>query len=102
MTLYHSTPATRLRSILAAGILPALATGARREVWLHSPSHRPWAACHVAARHSATRTVAVRVAVPRGWLTRRGVGLWTCDRPIPPSMIQAVDVAGLRSPAAAA
>jgi hypothetical protein len=101
IVLYHTTPAGRLASLLAHGILPALARGARPESWLHTPGRLGWAVRHVADRHGAARAVSLRVLVPRAWLTRRRRGVWTCARTVPPSAIQAVNVVGLIGRAAA-
>ena len=45
-------------------------------------SRRAWAAEHVAERHgwAPADLVFFRVSVPRGLLTHRGCGLWTCPR----------------------
>src|SRR5262245_50685772 len=95
ISLYHTCPARYLGSILTNGILPALARGARREVWLHSPARMAWAREHVAERHGCPKVVSLRVSVPRDWLTRRRRGVWTCPRVIPPGEIQAINVGAL-------
>jgi hypothetical protein len=45
--------------------------------------------------------VSLRVAVPRAWLTRRGRGVWTTARAIPPGLVQAVHIGALVGPVAA-
>jgi hypothetical protein len=99
--LYHTTPARKLASILAHGVLPELSRGAQAVVWLHARGRLGWALGHVAHRHGTAAVVSLRVLVPRAWLTRRRRGVWTCARPVPPGMIQAVNVVGLIQRAAA-
>jgi hypothetical protein len=101
IVLYHTAPARTLASILAHGLLPGLSRGARPVVWLHARGRLGWALAHVARRHGAAAVVSLRVRVPRGWLTRRRRGVWTCGRAVPPGLIQAVNVAGLLGRAAA-
>ena len=90
ITLWHSTPCGRVRSILRGGLLPALSQCARAEVWLCSASRRPWSLAHTRERHGVEAVALVRVVVPRAWLVRRRRGLWTCTRPIGPERIVAI------------
>jgi hypothetical protein len=87
----------RLKSLLCFGLLPGMSRGAREEVWLHSRGRLGWARTHVAERHRVPvgQVVSLRVKVPRAWLVRRGKGLWTCDRVVPASMVQAVNISAL-------
>jgi hypothetical protein len=101
IVLYHTTPARRLASVLAHGLLPGLSRGARPVVWLHARGRLGWALAHVAQRHGSQAVVSLRVRVPRAWLTRRRRGVWTCARAVPPGLVQAVNVAGLMRPTAA-
>jgi hypothetical protein len=100
VVLYHTAPASRLKSILHSGILPGLSRGARPEAWLHTPGRLGWALAHVRHRHGCVRVVSLRVMVPRAWLTRRRPGVWTTGRRIGPDRFMAVNVVGLL-PAAA-
>jgi hypothetical protein len=100
VVLFHSCPLSRLKSILACGVLPDLSRGARREAWLHTPGRLGWALAHVRGRHGTGRVVSLRLAVPRAWLTRRRPGVWTCSRRIGPERIMTVNVVGLLSAAA--
>jgi hypothetical protein len=101
VVLYHTAPASRLKSILHSGILPGLSRGARPEAWLHTPGRLGWAVAHVRARHGCVRVVGVRVIVPRAWLTRRRPGVWTTGRRIGSERIIAINVLGLLATAAA-
>jgi hypothetical protein len=102
VVMYHTAPASRLKSILHSGILPALSRGARPEAWLTTPGRLGWAVAHVRARHGCVRVVSLRVLVPRSSLTRRRPGVWTTSRRIGPDRIMAVNVVSLLSAAAAA
>src|SRR5262245_27423279 len=95
VVLYHTTPASRLPSILRDGILPACSRGARRESWYHTPGRLGWALEHVRERHGSERVVSLRVLVPRAWLTRRKAGVWTCNRRLTPAHVQAINIVGL-------
>jgi hypothetical protein len=101
VTLYHTTVATRVASILRSGVLPECSRCVRREVWLHTKGRLRWGLAHVAERHGSDRVVSLRVTVPRAWLTRRRPGVWTTSRRIGPERIQAVCVVGLLRASAA-
>src|SRR5579884_3672246 len=88
--LWHATPDVRVRSILRAGLLPALSRCAREEVWLCCGSRRAWALAHTQERHGVEAVALVRVTVPRAWLVRRRRGLRTCARRIGPECIVSV------------
>jgi hypothetical protein len=72
--LRHATPLRNVRSILRRGLLPSMAKGARRIVWLHTPGRTGWAIPHVAERHhvAASAVAVLTVEVPRDRLRRHG------------------------------
>jgi hypothetical protein len=86
----HATLRRHLPSILAEGLDPARATDAPARVWLHTPGQTPGAVLHVVERHGVTLAdvIMLDVQVPRHWLQRAGLGLWTCDRVIAPARLQ--------------
>jgi hypothetical protein len=93
ITLRHATPRTNLRSILSGGLDPARSHGARRVVWLHTPSRTAWAILHTSQRHlvNALDVAIVTVRIPRSWLTRRRRNIWTERCVIDPSRIVSVN-----------
>jgi hypothetical protein len=92
VSVRHATPRRNLRSILSTGLDPGRSRCARLEVWLHKPSRTSWAIPHVAARHSVpvADVVVLTVRLPRNQLVRRGRGLWSVARVVPPACIVAV------------
>jgi hypothetical protein len=87
---FHVSPARNTRSILRFGILPALAKGSHKAVWLVSRSRLEWAMAHVRARHAVAEVAVFRVSVSRAALVRRRRGVWSCSSPVVPSQIVSV------------
>lgn len=89
VTLRHATPRKNVRSIHEHGLLPWLAKGRLRAVWLHSPAQTDWAIAHVARRHAVdpADVVILEVEVSRRVLKRFKRGLWTCPVRIAPQFI---------------
>src|SRR5713101_8759597 len=92
MTIYHTTTARVLPSILVGGLLTRYSTGAQPVVWLHGAARTDWAMHHVYRRHGGRMQQIVRltVDVPRSWLKRSGDGLWHCPRDIPADRILSI------------
>jgi hypothetical protein len=90
--LRHATPLRNVKSILRSGLLPALARGRLKAVWLHTPSRTAWAVPHVANRHHVQeeQVAVLTVEVPRPWLRKRARGVWYCGRVISPEWIVSV------------
>jgi hypothetical protein len=76
--------------VLRFGILPALARGSLKAVWLVSRSRLAWAIAHVRERHAVSEVVVFRVRVSRGALVRRRRGVWSAAAPVLPSQIVSV------------
>ena len=93
--LRHATPLRNVRSILRSGLLPGLARGRLKAVWLHTPSRSSWAIPHVANRHHVQEELVavLTVEVPRSWLRKRGRGVWCCARAISPEWVVSVRLA---------
>lgn len=89
VTLRHASPRRNVASIHENGILPWLAKGRLRVVWLHSPAQTDWAVAHVAKRHSVdpADVVVFEVELPRGLLKRFKRGVWTCPARVWPHQI---------------
>jgi hypothetical protein len=88
--LFHVSPSRNLRSIGRFGLLPALARGALKAVWLGSRSRLAWAIAHVRERHSVADVVVFRVVVPRSALVRRRRGVWSTASVVLPSQIVSI------------
>jgi len=82
MKLMHTTPRSHLASISQIGIDPRRSEGKIVAAWLHTSSRNAWAVAHTQKRHKTTDVITLTVDVPRGWLTRRWRGIWTCDHVI--------------------
>ncbi len=88
MILFHVTPLRNFASIKRRGLLTAKSKGRLPVVWLHSRSRRDWATLHTVQRHGTREVAIFECAAPRSWITRSKVGLWYCDRDIPPGWIK--------------
>ncbi len=101
VTIQHATPRRNVRSIFLSGLLPGMARGKLKAVWLHASSRTAWATAHVAGRHHVAESdvVIITVRVPRSWLRRNRRGVWYCSRPIFPQHIVSVGGLKLFSPA---
>ena len=91
MLLQHATPRKNLRSIFRFGLLPGLAKGKLRAVWLHTSAKSGWAVRHVSQRHHVDdeEVVILVVRVPRSMLRRNRRGVWFC-----PHIIDATQIVG--------
>lgn len=101
MRLYHATPRKNRDSILEHGLLPELADGKRKAVWLHTASKREWAILHTMKRHDVNldEVDIIAIDLPRSKLTRRWRGLWTCAETIPVTLLHVTNAYNLcRSP----
>ncbi len=96
MIIRHATPRRNLRSILRSGLLPGLARGKIKAVWLHASGKTSWAIPHVAGRHHVPQdqVVVLEVRVPRSQLRRNRRGVWYCPFIIAPQQI--ISVNGLK------
>lgn len=94
--LRHASPRKNVRAIHANGLLPWLAKGKLKAIWLLTPRRTSWAVEHIARRHkvAVADVVVFDVLVPRAQLRRRRRGIWTCDVRILPDAITATN--GLR------
>src|SRR5689334_16342381 len=94
--LRHATPRKNIRSIFRFGLLPGLARGKLKAVWLHTGTKGDWAVNHVSDRHdvSTERVAVIEVRVTRSKLRRNRRGVWYCPRIINPDQI--VSVNGLK------
>jgi hypothetical protein len=88
----HATPARNVPSIVRRGLLPSLALGKLKAVWLHTPSRSAWAVAHVAERHHVQEDLVcvLSLLVPRSQLRKRGRGVWVAARPVSPEWIVSV------------
>ncbi len=104
MLIRHATPRRNLRSILLSGLLPGMARGKLKAVWLHAPGRTSWAIQHVAERHHVPEddVIILEVRVPRSQLRRNRRGVWYCPFPIAPGQIVTVNGLKLFKPAAGA
>ncbi len=93
VTIQHATPRRNVRSIFLRGLLPALARGKLKAVWLHASNRTDWATAHVARRHHVqeVEVVVLVVRVPRSWLRRNRRGVWYCAQIIDPDRIASVN-----------
>lgn len=89
MNLYHTTHQSLEAVIRRDGLDPRLARGKRIAVWLHTKTRHAWAIRHLAKHHHVPESslITFTVSVPRGWITRRRRGIWTCDHHIPQERI---------------
>jgi hypothetical protein len=96
MLIRHATPRRNIRSIFLSGLLPGLARGKIKAVWLHASGKTAWAIQHVARRHRVSEedVVVLEVRVPRSMLRRNRRGVWYCPHVIHPQQI--VSVNGLK------
>ncbi|HEX5273545.1 MAG TPA: hypothetical protein VFW33_23780 [Gemmataceae bacterium] len=88
--LLNVSPARNTRPIVRFGLLPALARGRIKAVWLVSRSRLEWAIAHVRKRHAVSEVGVFRVRLSRGALVRRRRGVWSAAEPILPWSIVSV------------
>jgi hypothetical protein len=92
----HVTHKSLLKSILVGGILPSMATGAKR-VWLTSTFDAyEWSIGHVAKHHGweLTSLRELTIVMPRTWAKKSGRrGVWWSLEPI--AVAQLADVRGV-------
>jgi hypothetical protein len=91
--LVHSTPARNVSSIFRRGLLPQLASGKLRVVWVCQRRLSRWSKSHVSRRHHvpAGQVAALLLQLPQDWLKKHGPGVFTCARVVPPSAIIGVN-----------
>ena len=87
---WHVTPATNVQSVLSCGLLPSLARGSLKAVWLVSRCRLTWAVRHVRKRHGVAEVAVISVRVDRASLIRRRRGVWSTATLISPSQIVSV------------
>ena len=92
MLIRHATLLRYLPSIERGGLKCSKSKGARKVVWLHTPSESWWAASHTILRHGGRieAVVIIEVSVPRSWLGRHRKGLWFSRHDIPPGRFRRV------------
>jgi hypothetical protein len=86
----HATPLRNVRSILRSGLLPAMAKGKLKVVWMHTPARTDWAVDHVAARHQVESVAVLTLSLPRSFVRRNRRGVWISAEPVSPSQIVSV------------
>ncbi len=100
--LYHATHQKNLKSIIATGLNPELATGDLMAVWLCERKVRDWAVEHVAERHSwvPAECVLVRVHIRPVRVHRtRWEHVFYCPTLIHPTLLFLEDRLGVWQPA---
>jgi len=102
LTIQHATPRRNVPSILRAGLLPGLARGKLKAVWLHAARKTRWSIQHVSRRHHVPedKVVVLVVRVPRSMLRRKRRCIWYCPFIITPRQIVSVNGLKLFSPVA--
>ena len=87
MRLYHVSPSKNDNGIRRYGLLGRFCRGGNATISLVSRDCLEWALELVEDRHGVPDVTVWVVNLPPSWVKKRWLGLYDCDRDIPPARI---------------